>query len=426
VPIRPGRRLTPLLSSLLAVTALLGACDGDATPSPSAPGSSPSASATGAPDALAVYRAIAADVAEIRELDPPERADPQIIDAEQLRANLEAEFDESNPAARILATERIYKALGLLPSDLSLRALYLDFQGSQVIGYYDPSVDELFVVSRSGSIGPTERSTYAHEFTHQLQDRHFDLESLGLEEATDEGDRALAVLGLVEGDAVSAQTSWMTAHLTPDELGQIVAEAADPEILAVLGRTPAILLETLLFPYQAGASFAVELLAEGGYGAVDSAYGRPPVSTEQVLHPAKYRSAEPTIDVVLPGDLATRFGSGWRLDAQDTLGELQLRIWLREGGLAGDVARVASEGWGGDRIGLLAAPADAGDLVVLVTDWDTTADAGEFRDAAAAVVSGYANGGSVVADGRRVVVAIGPAVSTGSGFEAVLEALAAG
>ena len=417
MPTRIGLRL----AATLAVTVLLGACTGGDR-SPSAP-ASPSGTAT--PDALAVYRAIAADVAGIRELDPPERADPRIIDAEQLRANLEAEFDETNPPERILVAERIDKALGLLPADASLRALSLDFQGSQVIGYYDPSVDELFLVSRSGSLGPTERATYAHEFTHQLQDRHFDLESLGLEDATDEGDRALAVLGLVEGDAVSVQTSWMTASLGATELAEIVAAAADPEALAVIGRTPAILLEAAMFPYQTGAAFVSELLAGRGYGAVDAAYARPPASTEQVLHPAKYRSGERPLDVMVPADLATRFGSGWRLDAQDTLGELQLRVWLREGGVAGDVARVAAEGWGGDRLGLLAAPAGDGDLVVLVTEWDTTADAREFREAATAAVAGYGPTGSVVAAGRRVVVGIGSAEPARARFAAILEALAA-
>ncbi|MBA3877997.1 MAG: hypothetical protein C0498_13950, partial [Anaerolinea sp.] len=390
---------TPRLAVIIAAAALLGACTGgDATPSATAAGSSsgapelspapsptaaaPASSPTVPPDPLEVYRAIAADVVEIRGLAAPERTDPQVIDAETLRKNLEAEFDESNPEAQIQIAERVYKALGLLPEGASLRDIYLELQGSQVIGYYDPSADELFIVSRSGSLGPTERLTYAHEFTHELQDRRFDLESLGLEGVTDEGDRGLAVLGLVEGDAVTVQGAWMTANLSPAELAQVAAEAGDPEMLAVLARTPAILLETSLFPYQAGATFIATLLARGGYAAVDAAYGNPPASTEQVIHPEKYLAGEAPIDVGLPTDLARRFGEGWTVDAQDTLGELQLRVWLREGGLAGDVARTAVEGWGGDRVALLAAPGGAGDGVVIVTEWDTAADAAEFRTAA--------------------------------------------
>jgi len=415
---------TALFAGLLAAASLLGACTGgDATSAP--PDGGPGASPTAAPDPLEVYRTIAAAMVEIRQLDAPSRADPEIIDGEQLRANLQAEFDKSNPAGRLALTERIEVALGLLPPDASLRAVMLELQNSQVIGYYDPSVDELFIVSRSGGLGPTQRATYAHEFVHELQDRHFDLESLGLEEATDESDLRLARLALVEGDATSAQTAWITTNLSPVELGQMVAEAADPLILEVMGRTPAILLETSLFSYQAGAAFVGGLLSQGGWAAVDDAYGALPASTEQIIHPEKYAAREAPVDVALPADLAARFGTGWTLDAQDTLGELQLRVWLREGRVAGDVARIAADGWGGDRLALLAAPG-GGDVVVLVTEWDSAIDARDFRAAATAALEGYGRAGSVVAGGRRVVIAIGDGVAQVAGLEAVLGALAAG
>ncbi|MCI0583340.1 MAG: hypothetical protein L0227_10730 [Chloroflexi bacterium] len=417
MPSRPLRRL----AALLAAATFLGGCtNGDASPSPSTSGAVESPD----PDALEVYRSIAADIVEIRGLDAPERIEPRVIDAAELRANLEADFETSNPEAQLLLGERVYKALGLLPSDASLKAIYLDLQGSQVIGYYDPAVDELFIVSRSGSLGPTERVTYAHEFTHELQDREFDLESLGLDEAFDEGDRALAVLGLIEGDASSAQTTWMLEHLTPAELGEVAAEASDPEVLEVLGRTPAILLETSFFPYQAGAAFVSGLLAQGGYETVNGAFSRLPESTEQILHPEKYEAGEAPVDIEIRDDLAAAFGTGWTLETQDTLGELQLKIWLREGGLLGDVARLATEGWGGDRIALLAAPDDGGDVIVISTAWDSPADAREFRDAAASVVEALGRGGSVVIRDDRVVVAIGEAGPKGASLDVILVGLA--
>ena len=423
-------RLARRLAALLAAATLVGGCTGgDSTPSPLASsGSSPSPSASSSPspaeDPIEVYRAIAADVVAIRGLDAPDRIDPRVIDADELRANIEADFEKSNPEAQIRIGERVYKALGLLPDDASLEQIYLDLQRSQVIGYYDSSVDELFIVSRSGSLGPIERVTYAHEFTHELQDRAFDLDSLGLDDAFDEGDRALAILGVVEGDAVSAQTTWMIDHLTPAELGEVAAAGADPEMLAVLARTPAILLETSFFPYQAGAAFVSGILAGGGYDAVNAAYERLPESTEQVLHPEKYVAREVPVDVRIPDDLASRFGAGWTLDAQDTLGELQLRIWLREGGLLGDVAREASEGWGGDRIALLGAPDSGGDVIVISTAWDTAADATRFRDAAAAAVAGLGRGGSVVIRDDRVVVAIGSVGPQGASLDVILVGLA--
>ena len=411
------------VAALLAAALLVAACS-DAPPSAS-PG------ASSAPeDSLAIYRAIAEVVAAIRDLEKPERADPQVIDAQQLFENFQAEFDESNPEEVILLAERVYKALGLFPQDASLRDIYLELQGSQVIGYYDPSVDELFIVARSCDagetcdLGPTERLTYAHEFTHELQDAAFDLESLGLEEAVDEGDLALAILGLVEGDAVSAQTAWMAEHLAPADLARVAAEASTPEMLAVMARTPAILLETSLFPYQAGAAFVNHLMAQGGYEAVNDAYENLPLSSEQILHPEKYLAGEEPVDVDIRDDLAAAFGSGWTLDTRDTFGELQLKVWLREGGLLGDQARIATEGWGGDRIALLAAPDSGGDVMVISTAWDSAADAAEFRDAATAVVAALGRGGSVVLRDERVVVSVGSAGPQGASLDVILVGLA--
>jgi hypothetical protein len=414
VPIEPSPRArarrTRRLAALIGLALVAAACTrGDSTGSPSATGPV----ATLGPDELGTYRDIAAEVVAIRGLDAPDRVEPRVIDAAELRANLEADFDASNSDGQVLIAERVYKALGLLPTDADLRAFYLDMQGSQVIGYYDLKVNELFIVSRSGALGPTERVTYAHEFTHELQDLHFDLESLGLD-TPDQGDRALAVLGLVEGDAVSAQTTWMTEHLSAEELAQVAAEALDPEMLEILAQTPPILLETALFPYQAGAAFVDGLIAGGGYDKVNAAFDDLPASTEQILHPTKYRAREEPIEVALPADLAARLGEGWKLDAQDTLGELQLRIWLREGDVAGDVAREAVEGWGGDRVALLAAPEGDGDVVIMVTVWDTRGDAVAFQSAAEDLVDGRATTSSVVASGRRVVVAIGDIGSRGN------------
>ena len=63
---------------------------------------------------------------------------------------------------------------------------------------------------------------------------------------------------------------------------------------------------------------------------------------------------------------------------------------------------------------------------MLVTEWDTAADAAEFRAAAEDAVSGLAGGGSVVTAGRRVVIAHRRRGMRGGELGAILEALAAG
>jgi hypothetical protein len=342
----------------------------------------PAPTATEAPRPPAeVFAEIRSAVETIRGLKPTSAVDPVTIDEAQLRTNLEAEFDTTWTAAQLNDAEDLLTTIGLLPKGSSLRALTLDFQSGQVAGYYSPDKDELYVVRRSGGLGPVDESTYAHEFTHQLQDQSIDLDALGID-VQYQSDRSLARLALVEGDAVSVQTTWMIENLDARELGELFAASLDPAAMAALERAPRYLRETALFPYQDGLTLVSGLLAEGGYTAVDAAFADPPDSTEQVLHPEKYVQREPPIEVSIPRIISDGVGKGWHEAGQDTLGELILRIWLTEGGVASATARAATAGWGGDRIALLRGPGGAVS-VALRTEWDTPADADEFAAAAA-------------------------------------------
>lgn len=383
----PSKRLA---AAVLAVAApLIAACaptpsatPGSPSPTPgSGPTVEPPASAPASPaptqDAAAAYALVRDQVEVIRGLQPDADVEPVTIDETQLLENLEAEIDAEQSPEELALSEDLLGTLGLIPKDTSLRQATLDLLGGQVAGYYSPDKDELFVVSRTGeTVGPVERVTYAHEFTHQLQDQNFDLGSLDTT-AVDQSDRALAQLALIEGDATWAQTIWLQENLTADDLGELLKAALDPEALAALNNAPAYLRDTSLFPYQDGLALVQRLIAEVGYDAVNAAFGDPPDSTEQVLHPNKYVQREAPIDVRITGDIAGKVGRGWTEAVRDTLGELILRVWLTEHGVADDGARRATEGWGGDRLVLLRA-ADGSLALAMKTTWDTPDDALEF------------------------------------------------
>lgn len=406
----PGRARRPVALAL-AFGFALSACG---TVSPTAaptfvPTSAPTDPVTPRPPAE-VYAEIRDAVVAIRGLQPTAAVDPVTIGETQLRTNLEAEFDAAQTPAQLKDAEDMLITLGLLPKGSSLRALTLDFQAGQVAGYYSPEKDELFVVNRSGSLGPVDEATYAHEFTHQLQDQHIDLGALGLD-VTDQSDRSLARLALVEGDASAVQSDWMAANLDARELGELLAAALDPQALAALQRASAVLRDTATFPYQDGLAFVTRLLTNGGYAAVDAAFADPPDSTEQILHPDKYLAREAPIGVTLPLILFDGMvGAGWLEVGQDTLGELILRIWLNEGGVSSAAARTATAGWGGDRLALFRGPGGAVS-VVMRTEWDTAADADEFAAAAASALGKVPLGGRLAhAPGSKTVeIAIGDA-----------------
>jgi hypothetical protein len=182
---------------------------------------------------------------------------------------------------------------------------------------------------------------------------------------------------------------WAGQNFTPEDFADILEAGNDPESTAMLARMPAILRETLLYPYTTGLTFAQGAFATGGWAAVDALYADMPESTEQILHPEKWTAREAPVKVSLPKRLAADLGKGWSVALQDTFGELQLGIWLRDIGAPG--ADAAAAGWGGDRLGVLEGPGDAW-AVVMSTTWDSAAEATEFEAAVGSSLS--ALGGS--------------------------------
>ena len=362
------------------------------------PSGSPSVAPSGATDA--VFTAIESEVVALRGLKPTDVA-RETIDEAALIELAGADFDKDNPADYVAANERLYKALGLLDESTSLKALFLDLIGSQVAGFYQPDDKKLYVVSRSGTVNGADKITFAHEYDHALQDANFDVFK-DTEALRDQTDQALARAALYEGDATLLMTQWALPNLSPAELQEVIAAGSDPEANAILTRTPAILTEGLLFPYNTGILFVQPVQAAGGWAAVDELYKRLPVSTEQVMHAAKYQAAEAPVAVTLPADLATRMGADWTVAFQDTWGEFQTGVWLRESGVAAAAANAAAAGWGGDRLAVLNGP-DGAWAVVMESTWDSDADAAEFFEGAQVAVNGLDAPADVSAKGDRDV-----------------------
>ena len=238
----------------------------------------------------------------------------ETIDGEALKAFNVESFDEDNPPDYVAASERLYKAFGLMEPDQSLRQLFLDLIDSQVAGFYKPDDKALYVVSRTGSITGADKITFAHEYDHALQDASFTVFA-DQKDLLDETDRALARAAVYEGDATLLMVLWAGGNLTPEEFAEVQAAGADPESMAVLARTPAILVESLLFPYTAGQAFILPVQTAGGWDAVNALYDDLPRSTEQILHPDKYRAGEEPVAVKLPANARDR--DGRRLDRVD-------------------------------------------------------------------------------------------------------------
>ena len=386
----------PAVLSLVLVL-VLAACN-TTQPSPSASGTptasaSPSASAppVASPEptstasnteADAVYDAIEDQVTAMRGLQPTMEVERATLSEAELAAEIERMYHEETPPELTAANERLYKALGLMPADESLEDLTIEMLSGGVAGFYRDDQKKLYVVSKTGEVGVNEKITFAHEFDHALQDQHYTV-FRDQDKVIDRSDWILARQAVYEGDATLLMTLWASENFTPAEFQELLRLGTEDESAQMLERMPAIMRETLLWPYQQGAVFAQTAYMQGGWPAVDALYDDMPESTEQILHPDKLADREPPKDVQLPDTLAADLGSGWTVGMEDTFGEFQMGIWLRE--TQAPTPTDAAAGWGGDRVTVLNGPNDTW-AVVLATDWDSAPEAAEFETAATVAV----------------------------------------
>ncbi len=325
---------------------------------------------------------------------------------EDLEAYLVAQMTEQLPPDRLAAVVRTYARLGLVPEDIDLEPLLRALLLEQVVGYYDPARDTLYVVDRveASQVEPV----LLHEIVHALQDQYVDLDSL-MQANLETNDRGTAAQAALEGHATFAMLEWQLADLMGGEadltalpgleglLGDDPLAAAGIE-MPVLGEAPAVIRESLLFPYLGGLVFLQKHWA-GSWGRVPPLGPDMPVSTEQVLHPDRFEPGQ----VDMPTD--TRFleepPPGWTEVYADNLGELETRLLLREFLTDREEADRAAAGWDGDQFRLL--DNAAGEVFVWVTVWDTDRDALEFETGVRrALAERY--GGDPAAEGREIEV----------------------
>ena len=329
-------------------------------------------------DLAAEVAAVEAQVPPLRQLEPLRTVPTRIIDPAQLRQSLEQQLDAPDTAAAMAAEQDLLVRLGLASPGLDLRALSLATLSSQVLGLYDPATHSMTIVNRIGDFGLTARFTVAHEYTHALQDQHFDFAKLGANDSFPT-DRVLALHALIEGDATLLSGLWMQAHISLSDLldlGQLLLQSLQPPVPP---GTPALVSRTLLFPYLDGLSFVTALYQQGGWAAVDQAYARPPGSTSEILHPDRYLAGWHPTPVVAPA-LGKTLGSGWTRTYLDTMGELTFQVWLAQALPTADATGLAAD-WLGDQVVEWNGPAGAW-VIAWRSTWATAGDADAFATAA--------------------------------------------
>jgi hypothetical protein len=266
--------------------------------------------------------------------------------------------------------EALYRLLGLVPSDFQLLETILSLYGEAVAGYYDGDTSELVVTATQDAFSPLEEATLVHELTHALTDQVLEFND-GYNLLFDEQryDEAAAFQALIEGDASLAELLYV--QQLDDAAQQEFLEEAFGVDMTVFDQVPPFMQDSLTFPYNTGFTFVQHLFSDGGFSAVDDAYSRPPLSTEQVIWPDDYPGDAP-LEVVMPTNELT----GYEINEDSTWGEIGFRLMFDQvlGG-----AEAASEGWGGDSYRVYFDGTDV--VLVMVFQGDTASDGAQLAEA---------------------------------------------
>ena len=335
-PVLPRRvGLTPLTGTLSAVIALLLLAGGSvvAVRSPSPFGvAGPS---RGLAEAVERGKRF---VADFRGAPFLEDVDVSLLGDEAFVRALNGEADD-DPVEDEQDYEATLQGLQLADPGEDVGEREEELLAESVVGFYDDETEELVV--RGAEVTPYVELTLVHELAHAWQDQHFDLSAMW--EATGSDDEALALRGLIEGDALRVESAWLEAQ--PEDVREEVEEVEDSYDGDGDGDGDgSAATESLdLFyslPYGIGYGFVEHLHRDGGNAKVDEAFRDPPTTTAQLFEPSGYR------DRAIPADPPDPVPEGRVVD-RGTLGQMGLLVFLARGDLSEDDFGAAS-GWNGD------------------------------------------------------------------------------
>jgi hypothetical protein len=328
-----------------------------------------------------LVRELEEEVSRIRGLPLRHHVEYKTIKPEEVRQLLEAKINETYPQETLRYYSIVLKLLGVIDRDVDLKKIMLDLYTEQIAGFYDDATHVLYVVELFDIEKPFTRLILAHELCHALQDQNFSFDRLPLH-AEENDDQQLAILSIIEGDAMVFTVDYMQRISPLSMLLEI------PSVLALdqsrFGNAPYSIQQLLLFPYVQGSAFVQEVIRERGESGRNDLFRDYPRSSAQILRPERYFSSRDEPTTVTLADLSQLLGTRWRLAFSNVMGEFLTRV-LFEIHLDAARALSASEGWKGDRFALYVNNAD-GHALLWQSVWKSERDAVEFLGALEATV----------------------------------------
>ena len=255
------------------------------------------------------------------------------ITREQINRYLQERIKEVTKPEEIRAEEVTLKKFGFVPANFDLRQNTIDLLTEQAAAFYDFHRKKLFISDWAQT--SMRDVALIHELAHALADQSFSLEKF-TKKVEQDSEKSLARQAVVEGQAM-----WLTnaviARRSEKSPGKDETSDTEPEgKFPVFDQQPLYVRENLIFPYNAGVRFQDVIFEKWHKDAFAQVFRDPPISSQQVLHPAKYFDHVAPVLPPLPKD-----PKGMKRFAEGMMGELDHSILLRQYADTADADEIA-------------------------------------------------------------------------------------
>ena len=309
--------------------------------------SPPPSSAAPSPEFLATTDEVLNDMSELTGWRLKTPLKKSIRSRAEIREYILRQMDDEKDAKERYASQKSGEAFGLFPKNFDLDSFLVDLLTEQIAGLYDPKTHEFYIADW---IAPDEqRMVMSHELTHALQDQYFHIEAW-VRAARPNDDAEMAREAVLEGSAMAGMLDYM---LKDKGLKLRDLPDVDPSLFVgdlsqtpMLKKAPPFIKDSLMFPYFAGLTFSMGVLRTTGWVGFASVFQRPPADTQQIMHPALYRSNKvpAPLQVDLPESIP---GKDWNKLEENSMGEFGWKEILKQF-IDEPLATHVAAGWDGD------------------------------------------------------------------------------
>lgn len=318
-------------------------------------------------------------LSEITGMKIKHKVPADYISKPKLQQFIQQRVDEAVKPEDVRIESMALKMFGFLPPDYDLKKVLVDLMTEQAAAFYDYDRKKLYITESDSSF-LEKRAALVHELAHALADQNFSLGKY-LRKGTRSDDAATAREAVTEGQATWLMWAYVSKlgggeAVVPDAVLESMTGAAAAAVSSqypVFANAPLYMRQSLTFPYTAGLEFQNALTKRLGKQGFSEVYRRPPVSTQQILHPQLYLDGQQPLRVTTPKPPK----KGYRQLTEGTVGELDFQILLEQYAGAETAGKIAPH-WRGGEYAVYESKRGKKPLLTFAVEWDSPETAREF------------------------------------------------